>query len=108
MLINAYLIEVMLIATTSKQASSAVAFLVLLPVGLHDERDVVEKLSLLPSNCLSLALRDSFSCRSVAFSLVRCCSVSSRLLTYSFFFLRERQADSRFLIMRCWRFRVRS
>lgn len=56
------------------------------------------------SSSLSLTFSWSFSCRNMLFSLSSCFSWSSRFVTYSFFFLRERQADSRFLIIRCCRF----
>ena len=32
--------------------------------------------------------------------------VASSEVTYSFFFLRDKQADSRFFIIRCWRLKA--
>ena len=86
--------------TTRKIAKRAVVFL-----GLELKANVeFFKESRSFSSKATFSRRIAFSCFSFWFSLLISDKVASNDDTYSFFFLRDRQADSRFLIILCWRF----
>ena len=83
--------------TTSKTANNAVVFLTF---------ELMLKEPLPFSRVATRSRKKAFSCLSFWFSLFKSDMVASSEVTYSFFFLRERQADSRFLIIRCWRLKA--
>lgn len=58
------------------------------------------------SNKATFSRNTAFSCLSCWFSRFKSDNVDSNEETYSFFFLRDKQADSRFFIIRCCRFKA--
>ena len=89
--------EAMLSDTTNRMANNAVVFLTFDLTGDPDECRSFSSVAILSRS-------KTFSWRRFWFSLFKSEMVASRDETYSFFFLRDRHADSRFLIIRCCRF----